>query len=122
MRHKHHIPFSVQVGGQRIGIHHVERCSDNSFATSSLAATEIQIAKYCCNNTKQSQQSKINSYYHELIHLILNNMGRADLSNDEPFVCTFAGFLTEAMVTAEFKDENNTDEIEERVQALLGKD
>jgi len=125
MKHRHHIPMFFQVGGQRIDVNHVERCSDHtSMATASLAASEVQIAEYCCTDTKQNQESKTNSYYHELIHLILNSMGRNDLSNDEVFVCSFAGFLTEAMVTAEF-EEIRTDmnkEMEDRIQALIGRD
>lgn len=102
MKHRRHIPLYTQVGGQRIDVLNVERCDNDEFGNSAMVASEIQIADICCRNQKQSDQSKVNTYYHELVHLILNNMGRTDLNNDEPFVCAFAGFLTEAMVSAEF--------------------
>ena len=102
-KHKKHIPLTVQIGGQTINIIHVEKTVDDGFAECSLAAGEIHIADIVSKNSIQSESSKINSYYHELVHLILNNMGYGGtLSSDEKFVCSFAGFLTEAMVTAEF--------------------
>ena len=33
------------------------------------------------------------------VHAILDTMGRADLSNDEAFVSSFAGFATEGIVS-----------------------
>lgn len=105
-KHRKHIPNVVQIGGQLVYVINVDETEDEGFASSSLATGEIHIADVVCKNFKQSPYSKINSYYHELIHLILNNMGYGDtLSSDEKFVCAFAGFLTEAMVTAEFADE-----------------
>ena len=105
MKHPFHIPVYLQVAGQHVDVRHVDRCQEDEFARCSLASSEIQIAEYCRSSQKQSDYSKVNSYYHELIHLILDNMGQHELSNDEKFVSTFAGFLTEAMVTAEFEQE-----------------
>lgn len=105
MKHTHHIPKTLQVGGQTIYVIGVNKTEDDGFADCSLAAGEIHIADVVSKSCLQSDSSKINSYYHELVHLILNNMGYGnDLSSDEHFVCSFAGFLTEAMVTAEFED------------------
>ena len=107
MKHHFHIPVYLQVAGQRVDVRNVDRCPDDEFARCSLASSEIQIAEYCRSSQKQSDYSKVNSYYHELIHLILDNMGQYELSKDEKFVSTFAGFLTEAMVTAEFEEDTS---------------
>lgn len=45
----------------------------------------------------------MNTFFHELIHVILDNMGEKELSANEKFVCTFAGFLTESMTTEQYK-------------------
>lgn len=39
-----------------------------------------------------------------MIHVILTNMGENELNDNEKFVCSFAGFLTEAMADAKFID------------------
>ncbi len=41
----------------------------------------------------------LNTYIHECIHVILDTMGMDDLSGDEKFVSTFAGFATEGIVS-----------------------
>ena len=41
------------------------------------------------------------TYFHELVHIILNNMERDDLSGDERFVDVFASLLLQATVTSE---------------------
>lgn len=108
MRHRHHIPKTVQIGGQLVDVIYVEKTEDDGFADCSLALGEIHIANIVSKNCRQSNASKVNSYYHEIIHLILNNMGYGStLSSDEKFVCAFAGFLTEAMVTAEFEEDTS---------------
>ena len=59
-----------------------------------VAGGFIEIAK-TIDGQEQSESSKENTYWHEVVHSILDTMGRDDLSRDETFVCTFAGFLTE---------------------------
>ena len=46
-------------------------------------------------NTEQTDSSKRNTFFHEMVHSILDTMGRDDLSQDESFVCSFSGFLME---------------------------
>lgn len=98
------IPNEYQVGGQKIEVHLVERCDDNSIGSCFLADGYIEIAtkhsKDCC----QSETSKINTFYHELTHSILRTMGEFELNDNEKFVCCFSSFLTEAMKDAYFVD------------------
>ena len=51
------------------------------------------------DGTIQTESSKLNTYIHECVHVILDNMGRDDLSSNEAFVSTFAGFATEGIVS-----------------------
>ena len=99
------IPKSYKVGGATMEVQRVERCDDNVFGSCFLGAGYIRIAELVNKDDKQSEGSKINTFYHELIHSILDTMGWTELSKDEKFVNTFAGFLTEAMEKAYFVEE-----------------
>ena len=79
-----------------------ERCDNNVFGECFLGAGYIQIAEKVNKDDKQSEDSKTNTFYHELLHSILDTMGYSDLSKDEKFVNCFAGFLTESMKDANF--------------------
>lgn len=90
------IPPYIQVGGQKIDVKFVETIEGGSLGESLVCGGYIKIA----NNAKgyeQSGDSKLNTFIHECTHLILDNMGKSDLSQDEQFVSTFAGFATEIL-------------------------
>ena len=99
------IPSKIKVGGQEITVRQIHHCEDNKLGNCIVASGEINIAEIFNNDKYQSQGSKENTFYHELIHAILDTMGESELSNNEKFVCSFAGFLTEAMTNAYFKEE-----------------
>lgn len=99
------IPKEYNVGGQRIEVRIVERCDDNNLGLECLPSGYIEIAKYYNKDSQQSESSMMNTFYHELIHTILDTMGQDELNKDEAFVNTFAGFLNEAMSTAVY--DNN---------------
>lgn len=102
----HKIPERYQVGGTEIEVRHVDRCDGNSIGSSYLCSGYIEIANVYDKDKKQSQSSKVNTFYHELTHTILGTMGEFELCENEKFVNTFASFLTEAMRDAYFvKDD-----------------
>lgn len=91
------LPKEIQIGGQ-------------------ILTTQIcdelggKLGKCCCYNgyikiasnidgCTQTESSMLNTYIHEITHVILDTMGRGDLSQDEAFVSTFAGFATEGIVS-----------------------
>ena len=91
------LPKEIQIGGQ-------------------ILTTQIcdelggKLGKCCCYNgyikiatnvdgSKQTESSMLNTYIHECVHAILDNMGRDDLSGNEQFVSSFAGFATEGIVS-----------------------
>ena len=91
-------PPKVQVGGQEIRIIEEKICENgNSLGKSIPASGIIKIYSTYGSGLKQSDTSKINTFYHELTHCILDTMGEYKLSRNEKFVTTFSGFLTEAM-------------------------
>ena len=100
------IPKEYKVGGQKIEVRMVERCDNNCIGMEFLASGYIEIANNYNKDRIQSEDSKVNTFYHELVHTILGCMGKTDLNENEEFVNTFAGFLTEAMVSAVYDIEN----------------
>ena len=98
------IPKDYQVGGQRIEVRNVERCDDNCVGQCCLAGGYIEIADRFSKDGIQSEDSKTNTFYHELTHSILRTMGEIELNDNEKFVCSFSSLLTEAMKDAYFVD------------------
>lgn len=103
------IPSRFKVGGQEIEVKRVERCDENNVGQCCLCSGLIEIADKFERDTVQSDSSKVNTFYHELTHAILRTMGEFELNDNEKFVCCFAGFLTDAMANAYFKEENGTE-------------
>ena len=99
------IPKEYRVGGQKIEVRMVNRCDSNCIGMEFLASGYIEIADYYNKDRVQSEDSKVNTFYHELVHTILGCMGKNELNENEEFVNTFAGFLTEAMTTAVYQVE-----------------
>ena len=103
------IQSRYKVGGQEMEITFVERCEDNKLGRCCVAGGWIEIADIFNKNSKCCESGKINTFYHELTHSILDTMGEDELSNNEKFVCTFSSFLTEAMSNARFVEYNKED-------------
>ena len=81
---KLNIPKEIQVGGQKIKVDFCDElggklgkcCAFNGF---------IKIANGI-DGCLQTDSSKLNTFIHECVHLVLDTMGRGDLSGDETFV------------------------------------
>lgn len=91
------LPKEIQIGGQVLTTQMCEELGG-------------KLGMCCCSNgyikiatnsdgSIQTESSMLNTYIHECVHAILNTMGRSDLTNDEVFVSTFAGFATEGLVS-----------------------
>ena len=103
MKNKNLIPTSFQCGGVTYEVRRVEKCIDYDYGNVQYSPSIIEIADKTRIGDPQSESCKINTFFHELVHTILNTMREDDLQN-EKFVSIFASFLTEAMVTAEYKE------------------
>lgn len=101
------IPRSFNLGGTKVKVEVVDRLSGNMLGTCSTSQSVIQIAKqYMIDNEcrEQSSQSITNTFYHELVHGILQMMAEFELDENEKFVQNFANLLCEAMKSAEYND------------------
>ena len=99
------LPVSCNIGGQEVEVRQQERLEKNLLGQSYVTGSYIAIANTVNFDDKPTPTSKTNTFFHELTHAILDTMGYYDLSGDEKFVCAFAGFMTEAMRSAEYNEE-----------------
>ena len=98
------IPVRYTVGGQDM---EVEIVSPDSPIGNRLGLCKISSGKvYIASN--QTETSMQNTFIHELIHTILDTVGRPELSSDESLVCSVAGVVLEALRSMEF-DDNDKD-------------
>lgn len=49
-----------------------------------------------------SEQQQEHTFYHELVHAILDTMGEEELSDNEKFVDIFSGLLHQSIKTSEY--------------------
>lgn len=98
------IPASYHVGGTLVEVRRPTNCDDFVAGCSFLAAGYIEIAEKLSKEETQSDGSKRNTFYHELVHTILDTMGETDLSKNEKFVSCFSSFLNEALEKAVFEE------------------
>lgn len=96
------IPKTFNCGGQKWHVNRVDRLDDNCLGVCRSGECVIEIADKFNANDNQSEDCRVNSYYHELVHSVLTNIGQDELNNDHKFVCSFAALLTEAMRDARF--------------------
>lgn len=101
------IPKHFQCGGQTFEVRMVERCDDNSLGMCMAGKCAVEIAEKYNRHDIQHPDSRINTFYHELTHAILINMGYDELNADHKFVCSFSALLTEAMRDARFVVDTN---------------
>ena len=95
------IPSKISVGGQEIDINFKDRLESDKLGECCVAEGYINIAN-TFNGRNQNDSVKVNTFYHELTHVILDTMNENDLSTNEKFVSCFSSFLCEAMRNAYF--------------------
>ncbi len=91
------LPKKIQIGGQTLATQIYDELG-GKLGKACVYNGYIKIATNV-DGTLQTESSMLNTYIHECVHAILDNMGRDDLSNDEAFVSSFAGFATEGIVS-----------------------
>lgn len=102
MNHKITIPKSFMIGPHEIKVSY----SKDMLPTKQLAGdcnsfyNTIRLAENDLIPQTQVEQS----FYHEKIHMILDNMERKDLSSEEDFVDLFAMLLLQSDKTANYED------------------
>ncbi len=98
-------PSAYYVGGQRIEVSFVEHLPNDHLGTSSVCCGEIQIANKVGEDKDQSPSSKINTFWHEVVHTILDTMQETELSENEKFVGVFSSMLCEIIQSSEFEND-----------------
>lgn len=88
------IPNKIRIGGQDINIINKDRIENDYLGDICVAEGTLRIADNF-GTSKQSDSSKFNTFIHEVVHMVLDSMGETELSQNEKFVNTFAGFTTE---------------------------
>lgn len=83
------IPKAITIGGNIVEVRMVDKCDGNAVGEECLAAGYIEIADVFDKDIRQTESSKLNTFYHELTHAILDTMGESKLSTNEKFVCCF---------------------------------
>jgi hypothetical protein len=119
-------PKQVKIGGQTINVKEVNY-SDNSetdMGNAYMGEGLLTISKNYKSGgvpVAQCHDSKVNTFYHELTHLILIVMGRFDLNDDEVFVSCFGSFLCEAMRSAgaKFPDMDGVKKLKEPIDTQI---
>ena len=96
------IPNKFRVGGQEIEVKFPEILAYDKMGDCCMWSGELNISN-TYKGHPQCESSKLNTFNHELVHIILDTMGEYELSNNERFVCSFAGFLTDALTSFEYK-------------------
>lgn len=95
------IPNRLKIGGQDLNVEFTNTLIGDKLGECVLWNGKIKIAEVY-KGEPQTDSSKFNTFYHELIHAILDTMGEYELSSNERFVCSFSGFLSEAIRSFEF--------------------
>ena len=98
-------PSAYYVGGQRIDVSLVDYLSKNRLGTSSVCCGEIKIANKVNEGRDQSPSSKLNTFWHEVVHTILDTMQENELSANEKFVGVFSSMLCEIIQSSEFEND-----------------
>ena len=98
------IPHKFKVGGQDVNVEFANTIVGDRLGESVLWNGKIRISK-TYKGEPQTDSSQFNTFYHELTHAILDTMGEYELSANEKFVCSFSGFLSEAIRSFEFNNE-----------------
>lgn len=98
------IPSLIHIGGQDINIEIVDNIEGDKLGQCSVSEGYIKIARSSLGR-KQGDSSQLNTFWHEVVHCVLDTMGEQELSANEKFVCCFASFLCEALRNAYFVTE-----------------
>jgi hypothetical protein len=96
------IPKTIRVGKKRYSIEIVETLLQHRMGAVNFDNGQIKIGRKSMSGHRYTQAMMTDTFWHELVHAILNDMGRNTLNADERFVTGFANRLTKAIQSARF--------------------
>jgi hypothetical protein len=99
------LPTRIRIGKRLYSIDVVETMiNKGDMARHYPALQKIKIAQRSNLTGKRFKQHDINdSFWHEIVHAILHDMGAHELNKNEAFVTAFASRLTKAIKSARFE-------------------
>lgn len=102
---KFKIPASFQLFGQTITVKKVPQMAsmNGTIGEARLHANSILLQE-SVDGFKMHQSQMEQTFFHELVHLLVGFMGQKELMEDEIFVDTFAHLLHQALTTMEYKE------------------
>ena len=100
------IPESFNIAGMRYTVSHEENQKGNSKYGCIIYPKNEVVLYGKMDDTIICHHQRVQTFWHEVVHGILTNMGETGLSDNEKFVCTFSSFLNEVMQSAECEIHN----------------
>lgn len=99
------LPIKIRVGRKQYSVEVIEAMlRKRDVARVHYDTRRIEIGRMSNTTGKRYSDTQVlDSFWHEVTHAILEEMGRHTLNNDEKFVTEFANRLTQVIKTAEFK-------------------
>lgn len=97
------IPSQIQIGGTTFDIEYVDRTGGTSMGNTNYTTTKLTIANNV-DTSIASDSSKQATFFHELVHAILGELGEYELNDNERFVQSFSTILNH--VTQQLINEN----------------
>jgi len=89
------LPKKIKIGDKWFTVDTMERIGDNTMGRIKYSEKRIEIG------TSYSADEIRNTFWHEVVHGILNDMG-SSLCDNERFVTSFANKLSDAIDSAKF--------------------
>lgn len=106
---KNIIPDKFYIGGMEVNIKFVDNETNrNNYGVSNPFQTEIVIQNLA-NNRAISQSQKCQTFWHEVVHYILDAMGEKQGEDNERFVTCFSNFLNEVIQSCEIEEPTKED-------------
>lgn len=100
------IPDKFNCAGMQYDVRTVEEQEGGTRYGSTIHPTNQILLFGKISQYDVSKDQQIQTFWHEVTHCILDNMGEPDLSGSEKFVCTFSALLNEVMQSAQFNALN----------------
>jgi hypothetical protein len=99
------LPITIRVGKHKYSVEVVEAMlRKREMGRVHYPTRKIEIGRMSNTTGKRYSDTQVlDSFWHEVTHAILEEMGRHTLNADERFVTEFANRLTKVIQTAEFK-------------------
>ena len=100
------IPDRFHVGGIEYEVKFVtNECNDSNFGRIEYFTSEVKLQKER-NDKPISRGQLTQTFWHEVVHSILDAMGDNERNNNEPFVTCFSSILNEVIQSCEIDNKD----------------